>query len=102
MRYRARPGHFFGKIGFIFAAMGSLGLAYLFGIKFFLGEDIGTRPLLLISVLFIVLAVQLITTGILSELISRTYYETGDIKSYTIYNQEEIDAASNNDWKIPA
>jgi glycosyltransferase involved in cell wall biosynthesis len=102
MRYRARPGHFFGKIGFIFAAMGSLGLAYLFVLKFFLGEDIGTRPMLLISVLFIVLAVQLITTGVLSELISRTYYETGDIKSYTIYNEEEIEAASNNDWKTPA
>jgi glycosyltransferase involved in cell wall biosynthesis len=102
MRYRAMPGHFFGKIGFISAAMGSLGLAYLFVLKFFLGEDIGTRPLLLISVLFIVLAVQLITTGVLSELISRTYYETGDIKSYTIYNQEEIEAASNNDWKTPA
>jgi glycosyltransferase involved in cell wall biosynthesis len=99
LRYRAKPGHFFGKIGFVFAALGGLSLTYLFSVKIFLGEDIGTRPLLLIGVLFIVLAVQMITTGILSELVSRNYYDTGDIKSYTIFNKEEVESVTTEDWK---
>ena len=101
MRYRSKPGHFFGKIGFIFGALGGLTLFYLFIEKVFFGEDIGSRPLLLVGVLFVVMAVQLITTGILGELISRTYYETGDIKSYTIHNQQEIQSASAEDWMKP-
>ncbi len=101
LRYRAKPGHFFGKIGFIFGALGSVALGYLLALKLFFGENIGSRPLLLIGVLFIVLAVQMITTGVLSELVSRNYYETGDIKSYTIYNKDEVASATKEDWNSP-
>jgi len=99
MRYRSRPGHFFGKIGILFGSLGAVGLTYLAFVKLVLREDIGARPLLLISVLFIMLAVQMVTTGVMSELISRTYYESGNIKSYTIRNAQEIDAAIATDWK---
>ena len=101
MRYRAKPGHFFGKIGFIFAALGGIALTYLLFVKLIIGDDIGSRPLLLIGVMFIVLAVQMVTTGVLSELISRNYYETGDIKSYTIFNKDEVESASKDDWNRP-
>jgi glycosyltransferase involved in cell wall biosynthesis len=101
MRYRSKPGHFFGKIGIVFGALGGLGLAYLAFVKLILGEDIGGRPLLLISVLFVMLAVQMITTGVLSELISRTYYESGDIKSYVVRNARELSSAGATDWKRP-
>ena len=99
MRYRSRPGHFFGKLGILFGAFGIAGLAYLGFVKLILREDIGARPLLLISILLVMLAVQMITTGVMSELISRTYYESGNIKSYTIRNAHEIDAAVATDWK---
>jgi glycosyltransferase involved in cell wall biosynthesis len=101
MRYRSKPGHFFGKIGIVFGALGALGLAYLAYAKFGLGEDIGQRPLLLISVLFVMLAVQMITTGVMSELISRTYYEGSDVKSYTVRNAQELTSAVTTDWKQP-
>jgi len=99
MRYRSKPGHFFGKIGIVFGSLGAAGLTYLGFVKLVLREDIGGRPLLLISVLFIMLAVQMITTGVMSELISRTYYESGNIKSYTIRNAQEIDTTVTADWK---
>lgn len=101
MRYRSKPGHFFGKIGFVFGALGATGLAYLSYVKIILGENIGQRPLLLISVLFVMLAVQMITTGVMSELISRTYYESSDIKSYTVRNAQESVSVLANEWKMP-
>lgn len=101
MRYRARPGHFFGKIGILCSALGAVGLTWLAYVKLMLGEDIGGRPLLLISILFVMLAVQMITTGVLSEIISRTYYESGDIKSYNIRNAQEVAATAVMDWKQP-
>ncbi|HHM05195.1 MAG TPA: glycosyltransferase [Gammaproteobacteria bacterium] len=102
MRFRARPGHFFGRIGLIFGALGGAGLTYLAFVKLALGESIGTRPLLLISVLFVVVSVQFLTTGVLSEMMARTYYESSDTRSYLI----RADSASANNgeaaWNEPA
>ena len=101
MRYRTSPGHFFGKLGFVFGTLGTIALIYLGALKFIGGEDIGNRPLLLVGVMLIVLAVQLFTTGVLSEIISRTYYESSDNKSYAVYNTEDLLNVSDKDWKAP-
>src|SRR5579885_2752251 len=45
LRFRARPGHFFGSIGLVLGALGSLAMLYLAVVKFILGQDIGGRPL---------------------------------------------------------
>ena len=87
MRYRARPGHFFGSIGLALGSVGGILLAYLGFLKIFLGEDIGTRPLFLISVVCVIAALQFLTTGVLSELISRTYFESSQRQQYVIYNR---------------
>src|SRR5574343_1038546 len=50
MRFRARPGHFFGSIGLALTAIAGLVLSWLAWVKFGLGEDIGHRPLLLVGV----------------------------------------------------
>ena len=84
MRYRARPGHFFGTIGLVTGFVGGLILLWLGFEKFALGEDIGTRPLLLVGVVLVITAFQFITTGVLSEMISRTYYETSETNHYII------------------
>ncbi|MGO6908533.1 glycosyltransferase, partial [Rhizobium ruizarguesonis] len=46
MRYKARPGHFFGSLGLGLGALAMLILLYLSFDKFILGNDIGTRPML--------------------------------------------------------
>jgi glycosyltransferase involved in cell wall biosynthesis len=84
MRYRTRPGHFFGSIGLALGALGSLSLMWLAIQKFIMGEDIGSRPLLMIAILFIIASVQFLTTGILAELLSRIYFESSQRKSYVI------------------
>lgn len=74
----------FGSIGFFLLAVGSVALLYLIFIKLFLDESIGRRPLLILSVLSILAGVQLISTGILAELIIRVYYKVKDDKPYII------------------
>ena len=72
-KYGRRPAHLFGGSGVIAGLVGFLILAYLTGVWMFTDQAIGTRPLLMLGVLLEVLAVQLISLGILSELVlSRT------------------------------
>ncbi len=82
MRFRTRPSHFFGPIGLFCGALGSLMMMILGFDKFILGESIGGRPMLIIGVLLILMAMQFITTGILAEVVSRTYYESSNRSTY--------------------
>jgi glycosyltransferase involved in cell wall biosynthesis len=84
MRFRARPGHFFGRIGLVVGAIGGLMLGYLAVVKIAFGEDIGDRPLLLLGILLVVVSIQFFTTGIMSEMMTRTYYESSDTKPYML------------------
>jgi uncharacterized membrane protein len=50
----------------------------------FLGEDIGTRPLLTLGTMLIFAGIQLFTIGIVMELLIRTYYESQQKRPYRI------------------
>ena len=84
MRYWTRPGHFFGSIGLVFGSIGGVILAYLAWVKFWLGEDIGTRPLLLVGIVLVIASLQFITTGVIAELLTRTYFESSNAKPYVV------------------
>jgi glycosyltransferase involved in cell wall biosynthesis len=66
--WTARPFHLFGGMGIAFGAVGVALLAWMFVLKL-MGEGIGQRPALLIGVLFTVVGVQLISLGLIAELI---------------------------------
>ncbi|MBD8685508.1 glycosyltransferase family 2 protein [Rhizobium sp. CFBP 13644] len=92
MRYKARPGHFFGSLGLGLGAFAAVILLYLFVDKFIFGNDIGTRPMLMVGVVLLLSSVQMITTGILSEMIARLYYRDEQTPNYIIgktYTSEE-------------
>jgi len=84
MRYKARPGHFFGSLGLGLGAISILVMLYLLFDKFIMGDDIGTRPLLMVGIVFMLSSVQLITTGILAEMIARTYYRDDTSPNYIV------------------
>jgi glycosyltransferase involved in cell wall biosynthesis len=92
LRFKARPGHFFGGIGLLFGALGGVALSYLFFIKLFLGEEIGGRPLLFMAVLFVVMSIQFLTTGVLAELLSRTFFESSDQHAYHVLTEADANA----------
>lgn len=83
-RYRASPGHFFGRIGLACIGVGGAALGYLAWHKLWGGESIAGRPLLMLSVLLIAIGVQFACTGIVTEMLARTYYESGDSKTYSV------------------
>ncbi|MGD9696743.1 MAG: glycosyltransferase family 2 protein [Thermoleophilia bacterium] len=69
-RFRQRPMHLFGGLGVLFMLVGLCLLAYLV-VEKILGEGIGDRPLLLLGVLLVVVGVQFLTIGLVSEMIQR-------------------------------
>jgi glycosyltransferase involved in cell wall biosynthesis len=84
LSYSTRPIHIFGGLGLISFVVG-IGLGgYLSFVKFALGQDIGGRPLLLLAILLMVLGVQLISIGLLGELVVRTYYEALNKPIYVV------------------
>jgi glycosyltransferase involved in cell wall biosynthesis len=90
MSYSTRPIHIFGLLGLasLFAGIGVL--VYLFIVRLFLLQPIGDRPLTLLGILLTMLGVQLITSGLLAELVVRTYYESQGKPIYTL--REELPA----------
>lgn len=93
LRFRARPGHFFGSIGLAFGLLGSGILAYLLAVKYALGEDIGGRPLLFVGILMMVASVQLLTTGVIAEMLSRIFYSTENSQPHSIGWQQDPEQA---------
>ena len=73
-RYRYRPLHLFGGIGMLMGAIGFIVLTYLTVIWFW-GAGIGTRPLLTLGVLLLVVGIQFVSLGLISELITSQHEE---------------------------
>ena len=84
-KYFQRPIHLFGGLGIISFLIGSAISFYLLIVKLF-GEDIWGRPIMILGFILILGGIQLITTGIIAEIIVRTYFESQDKKTYTVKN----------------
>jgi glycosyltransferase involved in cell wall biosynthesis len=92
LSFSTRPIHIFGLLGLISGALGVILGAYLAIAKIFAGASLAERPLLLLAILLIMVGVQLVTMGLLGEIVVRTYHET---QGKTIYSvREELD-----DWE---
>jgi hypothetical protein len=82
--YSTRPIHVFGVLGLMSAGLGFLIGLYLTFLKIVMNESIGSRPLLLLAVLLAVIGVQLLTMGLLAEMLTRTYYESQNKPIYVV------------------
>jgi glycosyltransferase involved in cell wall biosynthesis len=82
--YATRPLHVFGLIGLSSVALGFVLGIYLTVQKLVYGQEIGGRPLLLLTLLLILIGFQFISMGLLGELLARTYHESQDKPIYVI------------------
>ncbi len=74
--YLVRPMQVFGLAGFASGGLGMLICLWLVVEKLMWNADIGSRPLLLLGVLLIVVGVQLLSLGLVADVLSRTYHES--------------------------
>ena len=74
-KFYDRPMYFFGKIGLVLCVIGGIICTYL-TVLWCMGQGIGSRPLLLLGVLFLILGVQMFSTGFIGDmLVDATYHD---------------------------
>lgn len=77
-QYARRPLHLFGGIGATLASIGFVFLSYL-SVLWLMGEGpIGTRPLFLGGIMLMLLGAQLLSIGLVGELITHLAYRPGE------------------------
>ncbi len=86
-KFLTRPMHVFGLLGIISTALGTILGLYLSFLKLGLGQSIGDRPLLILSVVLLLTGIQLFSFGLLAELLIRTYHES---QGRPIYRVREV------------
>jgi glycosyltransferase involved in cell wall biosynthesis len=76
-RYQHRPQHLFGGFGTLLIVLGVLVELYLTVDKLVFANAIGQRPLLLLGALLIIVGVQLLSLGLIGELIANSRARRG-------------------------
>jgi glycosyltransferase involved in cell wall biosynthesis len=98
--YLVRPMQVFGLAGLGCAAAGILTCGWLVLEKLLLGARLADRPLLLLGVLLIVVGVQLLSLGLVADVVSRTYHESQGKPPY--YVRERVVGAGSPGGSLPA
>jgi dolichol-phosphate mannosyltransferase len=88
-RYRHRPLHLFGGLGLAMGGAGALVLLYLTAVKLG-GDAIGHRPLLTLGVLLVVVGMQFLSLGLLSELITSHHEERSGVGRSAEQHVDEV------------
>ena len=90
-RYQTKPIYVFGGLSlFMFAGAAALS-AFVLWEKLSQGIWVHRNPLFIIAAMAALVAVQLMATGIIAELIIRTYYESQGKRTYSIAGRAGFD-----------
>jgi len=86
LKYVTRPLHFFGPIGLVSTTVGLLINLWLILDKALHGTDLFDKhgPLMLLGAVLILAGVQLVSSGLIGEMLSRTYFESQGKPIYSI------------------
>jgi len=84
LSYSQRPIQVFGVLGLFSASVGSVITVYLIIMRIFFSHPLGDRPLFTLSIFMIFIGIQLITMGLLAEVLMRVHHEVQDKSTYVI------------------
>jgi glycosyltransferase involved in cell wall biosynthesis len=78
LKYVTRPLHFFGPIGLLSTSIGMVIYLWMILDKLIYGTDLFDKhgPLMLLAAVLILAGVQLVSSGLIGEMLSRTYFES--------------------------
>ncbi len=93
--YLTRPMHFLGTAGLISISLGFISLIATVSMKYLSQTDMTGNPLLLLSVMMILVGIQLISMGLLGEIMTRTYFESQGKASYLIRHTYNLEKGNN-------
>jgi len=88
LSYSTRPIQIFGSLGLLSLFVGIIIGIYLSFMKYVYNEALAERPLLMLAMLLMMVGVQLITMGLLGEMMARTYHESQGKPIYSV--REEL------------
>jgi glycosyltransferase involved in cell wall biosynthesis len=94
LKYVTRPLHFFGPIGLLCTMSGLVINFWMLLKKAIYGTDLFEQhgPLMLLGAVLVLAGVQLISSGLIGEMLSRTYFES---QGKPIYSIEKIITTKN-------
>lgn len=84
LSYATKPLQMFGPVGFLSLFIGFIMAAYLSVEKLVFHQQLSDRPLLFLAILMILVGIQLITMGLLGEMMVRIYHEGQKKPTYVI------------------
>lgn len=82
-KYMQKPMHLFGNVGVLLFGVGAIINVYLGYLKI-LGQDIWGKPLLILGLMLVLAGIQLVTIGIVIEILMRTYFESQQKRPYKV------------------
>jgi len=89
--YQTKPIYVFGTLGLLMFIAGSLLSVFVLWEKYDQGAWVHRNPLFMIAIMLFLMAFQFVGTGILAEVIVRTYFESQDKTAYTIASRSGFD-----------
>ncbi len=94
LRYVTRPLHFFGPLGLLSMSAGLIISFVLLVKKALYGTDLFDQhgPLMILAAVLVLAGVQLISSGLIGEMLSRTYFES---QGKPIYSIEKVTTSRN-------
>ena len=84
--YLTRPMQVFGLLGLLLSSAGTLISVWLAVEKLVFHKNLADRPLLLLGILLIMVGVQLLSFGLMADIVARTYHEAQGRRPYFIRN----------------
>lgn len=85
LKYFTRPMHFFGKLGLVGLVSGGAIMAYLTVFKLMGGELVQEHgPLMIAGALLLLGGIIMFSTGLLGEMMMRTYFESQGRRIYAV------------------
>jgi len=84
LSYSQSPIQMFGLLGLFSGMIGFIMTAYLIIMRIFFHQSLADRPLFILSIFMIFIGIQLITIGLLAEVLIRVYHKVQNRDTYVI------------------